>query len=131
MSPEGAGALPGRGDLPNLLGFPGKKPPPVKTQADADDLADEAACAALPASQMGGAVNGVLAWQSPADDPRLVARLAAIVCFPPEYLLLVTAAAVGLPAPSPGAAQRPAMLGQISQTMGAVTDALAFAKDPG
>jgi hypothetical protein len=128
VGPEGVGSLPGLGDIPNVFGFPGNKPAKPKTEADEDDRADAAACDALPASQMGAAVNDVLTWQSQADDPRLVGRLAAIVCFPPEYLLLVAGAAVGLSAPPAGADQRSAMLGKVAQALDDFAEALALAK---
>jgi peptidoglycan hydrolase-like protein with peptidoglycan-binding domain len=130
VRPGGGDSLPGLGDLPNLIGFPGTKQPPSQTEATADDLADRAACDALPASQMGAAVNEVLTWQSQADDPRLVGRLASIVCFPPEYLVFVAGIAVGLPAPPADASQRSAMLGQVATTLDDFTAALELAKSP-
>jgi hypothetical protein len=106
----------------------GKNAP--KRQASTDDVDDEQECDALPASQVGGAVNEILAWQTSADDAQLVNRLAQMICFPRQYLIFVPAVAVGLIPPLPGTPQRQAMLIQMAQALGDFTFGLDTAKGP-
>jgi peptidoglycan hydrolase-like protein with peptidoglycan-binding domain len=131
------------GSLGDLLGIPGlgtppgpgpAKPPaakgqqPLKVAADTDDVEDEQTCAALPASQMGAAVNDILSWQSDADDMTLLNRLAEIICFPAQYQIFVPGIAVALVPPPPGASQRQAMLGKMVQALDDFKFGLEMAK---